>query len=113
MDLKVRLVLGKNGVRFGSIITCDVAYRDLLYYNGGRLPFAAAQIGQSYRNEIAPRAGLLRVREFTQAEIEHFCNPADKVGPISRLGVSHSAHSSDLRCAFITGLAKLWQVTPL
>ena len=55
------------------------ARRDLLYYNGGKLPFAAAQIGQSYRNEISPRAGLLRVREFTQAEIEHFCNPADKV----------------------------------
>lgn len=53
--------------------------RDLLYYNGGKLPFAAAQIGQSYRNEISPRAGLLRVREFTQAEIEHFVNPDDKV----------------------------------
>ena len=51
----------------------------LLYYNGGKLPFAAAQIGQSYRNEIAPRAGLLRVREFTQAEIEHFCHPDKKV----------------------------------
>jgi hypothetical protein len=53
--------------------------RDLLYYNGGKLPFAAAQIGQSYRNEIAPKAGLLRVREFTQAEIEHFVHPDDKV----------------------------------
>ena len=53
--------------------------RDLLYYNGGKLPFAAAQIGQSYRNEISPRAGLLRVREFTQAEIEHFVDPEDKV----------------------------------
>ena len=46
---------------------------------GNKLPFAAAQIGQSYRNEIAPRQGLLRVREFTQAEIEHFCNPDQKV----------------------------------
>jgi len=51
----------------------------LLYYNGGKLPFAAAQIGQSYRNEISPRAGLIRVREFTQAEIEHFCHPKHKV----------------------------------
>ena len=42
------------------------------------LPFAP-QIGNSYRNEISPRAGLLRVREFTQAEIEHFVNPNDKV----------------------------------
>jgi hypothetical protein len=43
-----------------------VNFKDLLYYNGGKLPFAAAQIGNSYRNEISPRAGLLRVREFTQ-----------------------------------------------
>lgn len=58
-----------------------VNFRDLLYYNGGKLPFAAAQIGNAYRNEIAPRAGLLRVREFTQAEIEHFVNPDDKSHP--------------------------------
>lgn len=51
----------------------------MLYSNGGKLPFAAAQIGQSFRNEISPRAGLLRVREFTQAEIEHFCDPGAKV----------------------------------
>ena len=55
-----------------------VNFRDLLYYNGGKLPFAAAQVGQSFRNEIAPRAGLLRVREFTQAEIEHFVHPEKK-----------------------------------
>lgn len=58
-----------------------VNFRDLLYYNGGKLPFAAAQIGQSFRNEIAPRAGLLRVREFTQAEIEHFVHPEHKDHP--------------------------------
>lgn len=58
-----------------------VNFRDLLYYNGSKLPFAAAQIGSSYRNEISPRSGLLRVREFTQAEIEHFCNPNDKSHP--------------------------------
>eukprot|EP00245_Coleochaete_scutata_P004222 TRINITY_DN1650_c0_g2_i1.p1 TRINITY_DN1650_c0_g2~~TRINITY_DN1650_c0_g2_i1.p1 ORF type:complete len:741 (-),score=194.86 TRINITY_DN1650_c0_g2_i1:147-2285(-) len=58
-----------------------VNFRDLLYYNGGKLPFAAAQIGQAFRNEIAPRAGLLRVREFTLAEIEHFVNPDDKSHP--------------------------------
>ncbi|CAI5471189.1 unnamed protein product, partial [Closterium sp. Yama58-4] len=58
-----------------------VNFKDLLYYNGGKLPFAAAQIGQAFRNEIAPRAGLLRVREFTLAEIEHFVSPTDKSHP--------------------------------
>eukprot|EP00345_Euplotes_harpa_P010324 CAMPEP_0168347122 /NCGR_PEP_ID=MMETSP0213-20121227/18784_1 /TAXON_ID=151035 /ORGANISM="Euplotes harpa, Strain FSP1.4" /LENGTH=572 /DNA_ID=CAMNT_0008356115 /DNA_START=124 /DNA_END=1842 /DNA_ORIENTATION=+ len=42
------------------------------------LPFAAAQIGLGFRNEISPRSGLLRVREFTMAEIEHFVDPQDK-----------------------------------
>lgn len=56
-----------------------VNFRDLLYYNGGRLPFAGAQVGRGYRNEIAPRQGLLRVREFEMAEIEHFVHPEKKV----------------------------------
>lgn len=50
----------------------------LLDFNNGRIPFASAQIGRSFRNEISPRAGLLRVREFTMAEIEHFVDPDDK-----------------------------------
>jgi len=53
----------------------------LLEYNGGKLPFAGATIGTAFRNEIAPRAGLLRVREFTLAEIEHFVAPHDKSHP--------------------------------
>lgn len=55
-----------------------VNYDRLLADNGGRLPFAAAQIGSAFRNEIAPRSGLLRLREFTMAEIEHFCAPGDR-----------------------------------
>lgn len=50
----------------------------LLEFNNGRIPFASAQIGRSFRNEISPRAGLLRVREFNMAEIEHFVDPEDK-----------------------------------
>ena len=72
------LVAACSLAHFGESALC--ACRRLLYFNGGKLPFAAAQIGQSFRNEISPKAGLLRVREFTQAEIEHFCNPDDKVG---------------------------------
>ncbi|MFN3654237.1 MAG: glycine--tRNA ligase [Candidatus Nitrosotenuis sp.] len=42
----------------------------------GKLPLGIAQIGKSFRNEISPRQSLLRLREFYQAEIEVFCNPA-------------------------------------
>lgn len=49
--------------------------------NAQRFPFAAASIGNAFRNEIAPRAALIRVREFTLAEIEHFLDPNDKTHP--------------------------------
>ncbi|XP_022200284.2 glycine--tRNA ligase [Nilaparvata lugens] len=55
-----------------------VNFKRLLEFNNGKLPFAAAQIGNAFRNEISPRSGLIRVREFTMAEIEHFCDPIDK-----------------------------------
>ncbi|KAG1706607.1 Glycine--tRNA ligase [Nymphon striatum] len=58
-----------------------VNFKRLLEFNQGKLPFAAAQIGSAFRNEISPRSGLLRVREFTMAEIEHFVDPADKDHP--------------------------------
>merc|ERR1712200_343701 len=58
-----------------------VNFKRLLEFNQGRLPFAAAQIGSAFRNEISPRSGLIRVREFTMAEIEHFCDPNDKSHP--------------------------------
>ncbi|TWU78655.1 hypothetical protein ED733_005559 [Metarhizium rileyi] len=50
-------------------------FRKLLDYCQGSMPFASACIGKSYRNEISPRSGLLRVREFLMAEIEHFVDP--------------------------------------
>lgn len=46
--------------------------------NNEKMPFGVAQVGKSYRNEIAPRGGLVRQREFTQAEIEFFVKPGDK-----------------------------------
>merc|ERR1719244_2120669 len=58
-----------------------VNFKSLLEFNQGKLPFAAAQIGNAFRNEISPRSGLIRVQEFTMAEIEHFCDPSDKSHP--------------------------------
>ncbi|MFI5384239.1 MAG: glycine--tRNA ligase, partial [Methanosarcina thermophila] len=46
-----------------------------------KLPFGAVQIGKSYRNEIAPRQGVIRLREFTQAECEIFVDPRNKKHP--------------------------------
>lgn len=43
-----------------------------------KLPFGIAQIGKSFRNEIAPRDFLFRTREFEQMEIEYFVKPNEK-----------------------------------
>ena len=59
--------------------TCQTIFVDfprLFKTMRGRLPLAVAQVGKSFRNEIAPRQSLLRLREFYQAEIEVFCNPS-------------------------------------
>jgi glycyl-tRNA synthetase len=40
-----------------------VNFQKLLEFNQQQMPFASASIGKSFRNEISPRAGLLRVRE--------------------------------------------------
>ncbi len=53
----------------------------LLRHFRDSLPFAAVQIGKSFRNEISPRQGVIRLREFTQAEAEIFIDPRDKSHP--------------------------------
>ncbi len=40
-----------------------------------QLPLGLAIIGKAYRNEISPRNVLLRMREFTQAELQIFFDP--------------------------------------
>lgn len=42
-----------------------------------KLPFGIAQIGKAFRNEIAPRDFIFRVREFEQMEIEYFIREND------------------------------------
>lgn len=53
-------------------------FKRLFEFNHKRLPMAVAQIGKSFRNEINPKGGLIRQREFLMAEIEHFVDPALK-----------------------------------
>lgn len=58
-----------------------INFQRLLRYHRDALPFGAVQIGRSYRNEISPRQGVIRLREFTQAEAEVFIDPRDKTHP--------------------------------
>jgi glycyl-tRNA synthetase len=42
-----------------------------------KLPFGIAQIGKAFRNEIAPRDFIFRLRELSQMEIEYFVRPVE------------------------------------
>ncbi|MCS7127194.1 MAG: glycine--tRNA ligase [Thaumarchaeota archaeon] len=65
--------------------TCQSLFVDFIrtYKTGwSRLPLPLCQFGKSFRNEIAPRQSLLRLREFYQAEVEVFFDPEDEVDPV-------------------------------
>ncbi|HCR52182.1 TPA: glycine--tRNA ligase [Candidatus Kaiserbacteria bacterium] len=42
-----------------------------------KLPFGIAQIGKAFRNEIAPRDFIFRLRELEQMEVEYFVGPSE------------------------------------
>ncbi len=45
-----------------------------------KLPFGIGQIGKAFRNEIAPRDFIFRVRELEQMEVEYFVRPSEWEG---------------------------------
>lgn len=73
---------GKNKVegalRPETAQTTYIAFNRLFEIVRKKIPFGVIQIGKSYRNEISPRKGLIRLREFSQAEAQYFINPDDK-----------------------------------
>lgn len=58
-----------------------VNFSQIYRFGRERLPVGAVQIGRSFRNEISPRQGLLRLREFNQMEAEVFFHPERKTWP--------------------------------
>lgn len=62
--------------------TCQgeyVNYANVLRTSRAKLPFAIAQIGKSFRNEITPGNFLFRTIEFEQMELQMFCNEKDSM----------------------------------
>lgn len=60
--------------------TCQGEYVNFLNVQRtarAKLPFAIAQIGKSFRNEITPGNFLFRTIEFEQMELQMFCKEAD------------------------------------
>jgi len=57
------------------------AFPRLFRNHGTQLPLVVGQVGKSFRNEISPRKGLVRMREFTQMELEYFFDPTKPQHP--------------------------------
>ena len=55
-----------------------IAFKRISRFYKDKLPFGIVQLGKSYRNELSPRQGVIRLREFTQAEAEISVDPSDK-----------------------------------
>ena len=52
-----------------------VNFQNLYRHFREKMPFGAAQVGRGFRNEISPRQGVIRMREFNMAELEVFVKP--------------------------------------
>jgi glycyl-tRNA synthetase len=54
-----------------------VEFKRLIEMAREKLPFGVLQIGHALRNEISPRQGLIRLREFTIIDLEFFFDPEE------------------------------------
>ncbi len=85
-NLMFRTSIGPGGKKTGYLRPetaqgIFINFQRLLNFYRNRLPFGVAQIGRAFRNEISPRQGVIRLREFNQAELEVFFHPAEKNHP--------------------------------
>jgi glycyl-tRNA synthetase len=76
-------------------------FERLREYARDKLPFGAAQIGHVLRNEISPRQGPIRLREFTIMELELFFDPekpqCDRLGAVRDVTLAILSADSQLQ----------------
>ncbi|MDR1403998.1 MAG: glycine--tRNA ligase [Candidatus Methanoplasma sp.] len=82
-NLMFKTTIGPGSARVGYLRPetaqgIFVNYPNLYRYNREKLPLGVMQTGRGYRNEIAPRQGMIRMREFNMMEVELFVDPDDK-----------------------------------
>ncbi len=77
--LKTKLGLDQEAyMRPETATTTYLLFKRLLTFFRDKLPASVFQIGKAYRNEISPRQGMLRLREFTQVEGQIFILDEDE-----------------------------------
>ena len=84
--------------------TTYVNFKNVLDARPHKLPFGIAQIGKAFRNEISPRGFVFRMREFEQAEMQYFVNPAEKLRFTPHEKLAHYAKAAgDIEYEFPDG----------
>ncbi|MFW9908580.1 MAG: glycine--tRNA ligase [Candidatus Thorarchaeota archaeon] len=77
--LQTRLGLEQEAyMRPETATTTYLLFKRFLTFFRDKLPMSVFQIGKAYRNEISPRQGMLRLREFTQVEGQIFLLEKDE-----------------------------------
>ncbi|MFH1612734.1 MAG: aminoacyl--tRNA ligase-related protein, partial [bacterium] len=79
--LMFKTEVGLDGIGYLRPETAQLIFTNFKFVQENarmKLPFGIAQIGKAFRNEIAPRDFLFRVREFEQMEMEYFVDPNEE-----------------------------------
>ncbi|MBN2228200.1 MAG: glycine--tRNA ligase [Candidatus Thorarchaeota archaeon] len=77
--MKTRLGLVQDAyLRPETATSTYLLFKRFLTFFRDKLPMMVFQIGKAYRNEISPRQGMLRLREFTQTEGQIFILEEDE-----------------------------------
>jgi len=74
-NLMMQTTIGLNQeayLRPETATTTYLLFPEYFRFFRTKLPFGVFQIGKAFRNEISPRQGVFRTREFTQAEAQLF-----------------------------------------
>ena len=78
--MRTRLGLDQEAyLRPETATSTYLLFRRFLTFFRDKLPASVFQIGKAYRNEISPRQGMLRLREFTQTEGQIFLLEKDEM----------------------------------
>ncbi len=75
-------------------------FKNLYRIYGLKLPVGIAQSGKAFRNEISPRNFLIRMREFSQMELEYFFDPEESILEINGLPISDAVFEESI--AFVS-----------
>lgn len=79
-ETRIGAVAGPEGLVYLRPETAQgifVNFKNVMDSMAPKMPFGIGQIGKAFRNEIAPREFLFRVREFEQMEIEYFVKESE------------------------------------